>query len=141
MDDVEFLLPTFNTALIGLGGLCLLIGWLAIRRKAVEVHRRFMLSATVFSALFLIVYVTRALLFEAKIFAGEGLARLFYLAVLGSHSVLAIVVAPLALWTISLALRGQFQRHRRIARVTLPIWAYVVVTGWTIYLMLYVLFP
>jgi len=134
---VEPWLPLFDTALIGVSGVFLLLGYYFIRRKRVPPHRRCMLTATVFAALFLVVYVTRALLFETKFFAGQGWVRALYLAILVSHIALALLVGPFALVTIRRALRGQFALHRRIARVTLPMWLYVVVTGWVIYLMLY----
>ena len=73
----------------------------------------------------------------ARIFAGSGGVRVAYLAILASHTVLAVAVGPLALVTLRRALRGEFGKHRRIARVTLPIWLYVVATGWPIYWMLY----
>ena len=75
--------------------------------------------------------------YQPKVFAGHGATRVVYLLILGSHTVLAAAVGPLALLTLRRALRGDFRRHRRIARLTLPIWLYVVVTGWLIYVMLY----
>jgi putative membrane protein len=136
-DFWETWLPLFNATLIGVSGIFLLTGFYFIRRKQVEYHRRCMLTATVFAALFLVVYVTRALLFETKLFAGEGIIRAAYLGILGSHMVLAVVVGPLVLATITLALRRNFRLHRRLARITLPMWLYVVATGWIIYLMLH----
>lgn len=130
-------LTTLNTALIVVSGIFLGLGVFFIRRQQVARHRASMLTATMFAALFLVVYVARALTFETKLFAGEGLGRLFYLVVLGSHTVLAIVVGPLVLVVLYRALKGQFARHRRLARLTVPIWLYVVVTGWLIYMMLY----
>jgi len=97
-----------------------------------------MLTATTFAALFLVVYVTRALLLPTKFFPGEGLIRVIYLAVLVSHTILATAVGPLVLVVLYRAFKGQFPKHRRLARITLPIWLYVVVTGWLIYVMLYV---
>jgi len=126
-----------NTALIGISGLFLIIGRYYIGRKQVAKHRWSMLIATLFAALFLMVYVARALLFETKLFAGEGIVRLIYLVVLGSHVILAIVIVPLVLITLARALRGNFPAHRAIARWTLPIWLYVVVSGWVVYFMLY----
>jgi putative membrane protein len=96
-----------------------------------------MLTGTAFAALFLALYVIRAILFQTKRFAGHGIVRTVYLTILASHTLLAIAVAPLALITLFLAFRGDFARHRRIARVTLPIWLYVAATGWIIYWMLY----
>jgi putative membrane protein len=130
-------LPLLNSMLIVISGIFLAIGYVLIRQKRIELHRRAMLTATVFAALFLVVYVSRAVLFETKLFAGEGIVRATYLAILISHTILAIVVGPLVLVTLRRALRGEFSRHRQLARITAPVWAYVVVTGWIIYLMLY----
>ena len=126
-----------NTSLIVISGIFLLLGYYFIRQRQIELHKRSMLTATTFAALFLVVYVSRALLFETKVFAGEGLVRVIYLAILISHTILAILVGPLALLTLRRALRGEFSKHRQIARVTFPMWLYVVVTGWLIYWMLH----
>jgi putative membrane protein len=135
--DAPLWLPLLNAALIVISGLFLAAGYIFIRRKQIELHRRSMLTATVFAAFFLVVYVTRYLLFETRIFAGEGLVRLVYLAILISHTILAIAVGPLVLVVLRRAFRGDFARHRALARITAPVWAYVVVTGWVIYMMLY----
>jgi putative membrane protein len=132
-------LPLLNSCLILVSGVFLLIGYLFIRRKKIEQHRRSMLTATLFAALFLVVYVTRAVLFDTKVFAGEGLIRVVYLAILISHTILAIAVGPLVIVVLWRALRGDFARHRKLARITAPTWGYVVVTGWIIYLMLHAL--
>ena len=129
--------PLLNTTLIVVSGLFLALGYYFIRRKRVIAHKRSMLTATAFAGLFLVVYVTRAVLFETKVFAGEGWVRVVYLAILVSHTILAIAVGPMVLLTLRRALRGDFLRHRRLARITAPTWAYVVVTGWIIYLMLH----
>jgi putative membrane protein len=130
-------LPPFNTALIVVSGVFLVLGLFFIRRKQVAPHRACMLAATTFAALFLVVYVARYVLYLPKHFEGEGLVRLVYYAVLGSHMVLAVAQVPLVLATLRLALRGEFARHRRLARITAPIWLYVVMTGWIVYGMLY----
>lgn len=135
--DWESLLPLFNTSLIGVSGLFLLTGFYFIRRRQVKYHMRCMLTATAFAALFLIVYVSRALLLDTKIFAGEGITRILYLVILVSHIIVAIAVGPLVLATITLARRRKFQSHRRVARLTLPMWLYAVGTGWLVYLMLH----
>ena len=96
-----------------------------------------MLTASVFAALFLIVYVSRYLLLGSKIYPGEGVSRAVYLTILISHIAIAIAVAPLAFVTLRRALAGRFKPHRQIARVTLPMWIYTAVTGWVVYLMLY----
>ena len=137
LTPLESWLPLLNTTLIVISGVFLLLGYVFIRRRQIAWHRRSMLTATVFAALFLVVYVVRYVTTQPRIFAGSGAVRLVYLAILLTHTVLAIAVGPLALVTLRRALRGEYRRHRRIARVTLPIWLYVVVTGWTIYWMLY----
>ncbi len=134
---IQSWLPLFNTSLILVSGAFLLAGYGFIRRKNVLAHRRAMLTAAVFAALFLVVYVTRALLFETKVFAGEGWIRVLYLAILISHTILAIALGPFALVTLRRALRGQFAQHRAIARLTFPMWLYVAGTGWIIYSMLH----
>lgn len=126
-----------NTSLILISGVFLLLGYYFIRQRNIELHKRSMLTATTFAALFLVVYVTRALLFETKVFAGEGLIRAIYLVILISHTILAILVGPYALVTLRRALRGEYAKHRSIARITFPMWLYVVVTGWIIYWMLH----
>ena len=130
-------LPPFNTALIVVSGVFLVLGLLFIRRKDVARHHASMLAATAFASLFLVVYVARYVLYMPKHFEGEGPLRVFYFAVLGSHMVLAVLQMPLVLAVLWLALRGRFDRHRRWARIAAPVWLYVVVTGWMVYAMLY----
>jgi putative membrane protein len=128
-----------NTSLIVISGIFLLVGYYFIRRRQIEFHKRSMLTATLFAALFLVVYVSRAVLFETKVFAGEGVIRAIYLVILVSHTILAILVGPFALVTLRRALRGDYPEHKKIARITFPMWLYVVVTGWLIYWMLHTL--
>lgn len=130
-------LPTLNALLNATSAAFLVTGWLLIRSKRREAHRKAMTSALVCSALFLVSY----LVYHAKVgsvrFAGTGTARTVYLAVLLSHTLLAAAVAPLAVTAFILARRGRFDRHRRLARWTLPVWLYVSVTGVVVYVMLY----
>lgn len=140
MIELETFLPALNTSLILVSGVCLLVGFFFIRRQEVRNHHRTMLIATLFAALFLLVYLLRAWLLGSTPFRGTGWVRALYLAILVSHMVLATAVAPLALITLYRAWRGDFPRHRRIARITLPIWLYVVITGWIVYWMLYKLY-
>ena len=114
--------------------------WL-IRRGRIAEHRRAMLGAFGGSVLFLVSYLYYHSQVGSVRFPGTGAMRAFYLAVLASHTVLAAAVPVLALVTLALALRGRFDRHRRVARWTLPIWLYVSVTGVIVYLMLYHLAP
>jgi putative membrane protein len=136
---VAEVLPPLNTALILISGVFLAAGYGFIRRRRITAHHRCMLTATVFAALFLVVYIARWLLLPTKRFPGEGGAYALYLSVLVPHVLAATAVAPLALVTLSRAFRKNFVAHRRIARITLPIWAFAVVTGWIVYLMLYVI--
>jgi putative membrane protein len=130
-------LPTVNAALNALAFVLLVLGFAAIRRGARARHHALMIAACATSALFLVSYLTRVALTGTHRFPGTGALRAAYLAVLGSHTLLAAVAAPLVLRTLYLALRGRFPAHRRIARATLPIWMYVSATGVVVYAMLY----
>lgn len=134
-------LPALNALLNGLSALFLAAGFLAIRARRVPVHRALMLSAFVTSTLFLISYVIYHLSRVHTAYAGPDALRVPYYTMLTSHVVLAVALVPLVLVTLARALRGDFPRHRRIARWTLPIWFYVSVTGVLVYLILYVIFP
>jgi putative membrane protein len=134
-------LPPVNAALNAGSALFLLAGWRAIRRGDRERHRRRMLGAVACSALFLVSYVTRLALTGTHRFPGGGALRATYLAVLGSHTVLAAAVVPLVAFVLAMALRGRFDRHRPAARIALPVWLYVSVTGVLVYAMLYHLAP
>ncbi len=130
-------LPTVNAALNALAFVLLTLGYAAIRRGARERHRRLMLAACAASALFLVSYLTRVALTGTHRFPAAGALRAAYLAILGSHTLLAALVLPLVLRALFLALRARFPAHRRIARATLPVWLYVSVTGVVVYVLLY----
>jgi uncharacterized membrane protein YozB (DUF420 family) len=102
-----------------------------------------MVSAVVCSSLFLISYLTYHIGYGAGVtrFAGTGWVRTLYLVILVSHTILAVTVVPFVVVTLTRALRGQFLRHRSIARITFPMWLYVSVTGVIVYFMLYHLYP
>jgi putative membrane protein len=131
-------LPAVNAGLNALSGALVVAGWIAIRRGRRDVHKRLMIAAVISSVLFLAGYVTRVALTHLHTFPGTGWLRTVYRAVLGSHTVLAMVVAPLVLVTLALGLRGRFSVHRKVARWTVPIWIYVAVTGVAVYVLLYV---
>jgi putative membrane protein len=132
-------LTLVSTTCIVLSGLSLLVGWYFIRvGRSMERHRAAMLTATACAGLFLVAYVTRWSLYGSKHFEGTGIWRTIYFATLAPHVLLAIAVGPLAARLIYLAtVRRNFVAHRRLARVTLPIWLYVAASGWMIYYMLY----
>src|SRR5258708_31051584 len=122
-------LPAANASFNSLSALCLICGYINIRRGDRVVHRRFMLTATVFSALFLISYVTYLFFHGDTLFPGHGWVRPVYFFILISHIGLSIVALPLILAALWFGLGSQFRVHRRIARWTFPIWLYVSVTG------------
>ena len=130
-------LPLVNACLNGLSAVLLLVGWFAIRRKAVSAHKACMLAATATSAVFLVSYLTYHALHGSTRFTGTGLVRSVYFLILGSHTLLAVVNLPLILLSLRRAFRADFAGHRRIARITFPIWLYVSLTGVVVYLMLY----
>jgi len=130
-------LPTVNATLNAIAGVCLVIAWVFIRRRRIEAHRRMMLAAFAASTLFLISYVVYHANAGSRPYHGTGWLRTLYFAILIPHVILAAAVVPLALVTLARGLRRDDARHRRIARVTLPIWLFVSVTGVIVYLMLY----
>jgi putative membrane protein len=126
-----------NAIMNGTATVCLVLGYLFIRRGRRDLHARAMIGAVSASALFLVFYVTRFMLTGTHEFAGEGMARTAYLTILFSHMVLAVVIVPLILRLLFLAAKERFDEHRRLARWTYPMWMYVSVTGIVVYLMLY----
>ena len=130
-------LPALNAFLNGTSAVLLTIGYLCIRRKKVTAHKTCMLAALGVSSLFLVSYVIYHYQAGSVAFEGTGFIRPVYFTLLISHIVLAACIVPLALVTIYRAWSEQFDRHRRIARWTLPIWLYISVTGVVIYWMLY----
>ena len=130
-------LPHLNALLNSVSALLLLAGYLFIRRRRMDAHRRCMLAALGSSALFLVSYLIYHFSVGSVRFQGQGWTRTVYFAVLVSHTVLATAIAPLVLVTVTRALRRRFDRHRAIARWTLPLWLYVSVTGVVVYWMLY----
>ncbi|HET7342413.1 MAG TPA: DUF420 domain-containing protein [Methylomirabilota bacterium] len=134
-------LPALNALLNGASAVLLTAGWLFIRRRQIVAHRACMLAAFCVSVLFLGSYVVYHALAGSRPFTGQGWARGVYFPLLISHVVLAAVMVPFVLTTLYRALGGQFARHARLARRTLPVWLYVSVTGVLVYWMLYRLFP
>ena len=129
--------PAINATLNGISAVLLVIAYLLIRSRKIEAHRRVMLAAFVTSSLFLICY----LIYHAQVgsvpFPRQGFVRTLYFAILITHVTLAFTVPPLAIVTLSRGLKARYDRHRAIARWTLPIWLYVSVTGVLVYVLLY----
>ena len=130
-------LPALNAALNALSGVLLVAGYLLIRARRTQQHRRVMLAAFATSTVFLISYVVYHAQVGSVRFTREGIVRPIYFTILLTHVVLAAAVLPLALVTLSRGLAARYDRHRRIARWTLPIWLYVSVTGVLVYVLLY----
>jgi putative membrane protein len=130
-------LPAFNAFLNGASALLLALGYAFVRAGRIRAHRACMVGAFGVSALFLVSYVAYHYSFGSRPFAGHGWIRWIYFPLLISHIVLAAAIVPLALITIYRALRGEFARHRRLARWTFPVWLYVSVTGVMVYWLLY----
>jgi len=130
-------LPGINASLNSISALLLAIGYILIRRGRVAAHRFCMLSAFATSTLFLLSYLTYHFQVGSVPYEGQGWVRPLYFSILISHIILAAAIVPLALVTLVRAVRGKFERHKRIARWTLPIWLYVSVTGVIVYWMLY----
>ena len=130
-------LATTNAVLNTLATILLVAGWVFIRRGRVKAHRAAMVAAFLTSAVFLACYLTYHYLVGHVPFRGQGPIRTVYFAILISHILLAVTVPILAIWMFVLAFRGRWEAHRRLGRITLPIWLYVSVTGVVIYLMLY----
>jgi uncharacterized membrane protein YozB (DUF420 family) len=134
-------LPALNASLNATSAILLTVGYLLIRRKKVTAHQACMIAALITSTVFLASYLTLRYYAGMTSFTGQGWIRPVYFTILTSHTILAAAIVPLALVTLSRALRERFDRHVRIARWTLPLWLYVSVTGVIVYWFLYVLYP
>ena len=134
-------LPTLNACLNATSALLLLTGFYFIRQRNIQAHRACMGGAFLVSILFLISYLIYHYHAGSTSFTEQGMVRLIYFAILITHTILAALVPFLAVITLTQALRERYDKHRRIARWTLPIWLYVSVTGVVVYVMLYHLYP
>ena len=142
MTAVQFF-PPLNASLNALSGILLLITFRYVKAGNIAMHRRFMLSACGTSVLFLICYVTYHTIRGGVVtkFAGTGIWRTIYLSILTSHTILAVVIVPLAILSVWNGLKMRVPQHRRVARWTFPLWMYVSVTGVLVYFFLYHWFP
>lgn len=145
--DLLQIFPHLNATLNATSGVFLLIGFYFIRSKQISKHRACMLTASSVSALFLACYLTHHALrtyyfgLGPTRFTGEGLIRPIYFTILTSHTILAALVTPFVLLTLWRGLKGEYDKHRKIARFVFPVWLYVSVTGVIVYLLLYQFFP
>ena len=130
-------LPALNATLNATSAILLTIGWILIRRGRIAQHRAVMIAAVCTSAVFLVSYLVYHAQVGSVRFTKQGPIRAVYFTILLTHTVLAVAIVPLVLITLTRGLRARYERHRRIARWTMPIWLYVSVTGVIVYLMLY----
>jgi len=130
--------PALNATLNGISAILLAAGYIAIRKGEMEVHKKLMVSAFCVSCAFLVSYlIYHARIHQVVHFQGQGWIRPVYFTLLTSHTILAIVIVPLILITLRRAWLRRFDKHRLIARWTLPLWFYVSVTGVIVYVMVY----
>lgn len=130
-------LPTLNATLNSIAGVLLLSGYVAIKKGKRDLHRNIMVSALIVSALFLTSYLIYHYHVPSKKFPDLGLVKTIYLLILIPHIILAAVMVPMILKTFWHAFRGEWEKHKKIAKITFPIWMYVSVTGVIVYFMLY----
>jgi len=130
-------LPAVNASLNALSAVLLLTGYVLIRQRRIETHRKVMIAAFITSSIFLIFYVVYHAQVGSVRFTRQGFVRPLYYTILVTHVTLAAAVVPLALITLSRGLKARYARHRAIARWTFPIWLYVSVTGVLVYVLLY----
>lgn len=135
-------LPALNACLNGLSAAFLTVGYIFIRQKKQDAHRNCMIAAFVTSVLFLVSYLTyHYTVHTVTKFVNPAWFRPIYLAILLTHTVLAVVIVPLIFMSLNRGLKGRYELHKKISRWTLPLWMYVSVTGVLIYLLLYQIFP
>jgi len=130
-------LPSLNAMLNGMAAILLVWGYILIRRKKIREHRRIMIVAFTTSVAFLVSYLVYHAQVGSVHYPHTGVLRTVYLSILGTHTILAAAVPVLAIITLSRGLSARYDRHKKIAKWTLPIWLYVSVTGVVVYLMLY----
>jgi putative membrane protein len=130
-------LPAINATLNAIAAVLLTIAFVLIRKRRIDAHRRTMLAAFATSSLFLVCYVVYHAQVGSVRFTRQGFVRPLYFTILITHVSLAAAVLPLAIITLSRGLKARYDRHRAIARWTLPIWLYVSVTGVLVYVLLY----
>ncbi len=128
--------PRINAIINGTTFFVLIAAFVAIRKKNVHLHKRLMILALILSALFLISYVIYHSIAESTPYGGEGFGKAVYLFILLTHILLSMAIVPLVLISLSRALTKKYDKHRKIARITLPIWLYVTLTGVIVYLMI-----
>jgi putative membrane protein len=138
--DFSFLPPIY-AGINGVTALLLMVALVAIKARKMALHRNIMKVCIGLSACFLVMYVLYHMTSDSTAYGGQGPIRFFYYFILVTHILLSIVIIPLVLFTFSRALAGSFERHKRLARITFPLWLYVTVTGVVVYLMISPYYP
>lgn len=136
--DVEplYFLPPIYATINGLTAVCLFIAVAAIKRGNAKLHERLIKLCMVFSSLFLVMYLAYHMTSDSTPYGGEGAIRYVYFFILITHIILSIVIIPMVLFTFVRGIAGAYERHKRLARITYPMWLYVAVTGVVVYLMI-----
>ena len=129
-------LPPIYASINGLTALLLIVAVIAVKNKKVKLHEKLMKTAIVFSVLFLVMYVAYHMTSDSTKFEGEGILKIVYFAILISHIVLSIAVIPFVLITFVRAITNNVELHKKIARITFPLWLYVAISGVIVYLMI-----
>ena len=138
---MELGLPLLNACLNMLSSVFLILGWIAIKKKKQETHKKLMITAFCTSALFLAFYLYYHFTQGHFKFTGEGLQKTIYLIILVPHILLAMAMVPMIIMSFIFAFKGKLVKHMKLAKLTLPIWLYVSLTGVVLYLYIYVIFP
>ena len=129
--------PFFHAVINGLTAILLFVGYLLIKNKKMILHRNVMISAFILSVVFLVSYVISKISHEPVSYGGEGFMRYLYFFILITHIVLSGIIIPLVLFTMYRGLTGQYEKHKKIARWTFPIWMYVAITGVLVYVFMH----
>jgi len=132
----EHIFAKINAAINSTVSVLLLLGLMAVKSKKYLLHKRIMIAAIILSCLFLVSYICHHLFTGETKFGGEGTIRYVYYFILGTHIILAAIILPFILFTAYRSMIGEFARHKKLARITWPIWFYVAVTGVVVYFMI-----
>jgi len=132
----EHIFAKINAAINSTVSVLLLLGLIAVKTKKYLLHKRIMTTAIILSCLFLVSYICHHLFTGETKFGGEGTVRYVYYFILGTHIILAAIILPFILFTAYRSMIGEFARHKKLARITWPIWFYVAVTGVVVYFMI-----
>ena len=135
--ELPLFLPPIYASINGITSLILITAFWAIKNKKIELHERLMKMALIFSVIFLVLYVLYHMTSDSTSYGGEGNLKYIYYIILISHILLSIAVIPFVLITFVRAITNDIEKHKRIARITFPLWLYVTISGVIVYLMIF----